>query len=72
MFGLELRMPRLFVRGASELPEKDVEQLFEKYGHVINIQTGQAGFSFIVSGKKKLHMSTITRKWNQIKIAIQQ
>lgn len=41
-------MSRLFVRGVSErIGQKELEEIFEKFGKIDTIQTGQAGFAFV-------------------------
>jgi len=41
-------MPRLFVRGVSErIGQQELQDIFEKYGKIDTIQTGQAGFAFV-------------------------
>eukprot|EP01117_Protostelium_nocturnum_P004448 TRINITY_DN1603_c0_g1_i2.p1 TRINITY_DN1603_c0_g1~~TRINITY_DN1603_c0_g1_i2.p1 ORF type:complete len:205 (-),score=54.49 TRINITY_DN1603_c0_g1_i2:60-590(-) len=41
-------MPRLFIGNVSDrVQQKDLSDIFSKYGKVVNIQTGMAGFAFV-------------------------
>jgi arginine/serine-rich splicing factor 7 len=40
-------MPRLYVSGVERYGQREIEQIFNKYGKVKSVQTGSAGFAFV-------------------------